>query len=116
MCNIEEYCNSVENELIRINNYVNNLIRKYENDKNINPEYYLNVLDKTLFRVGDLSQPVFQIKDELEKNYYSKSNNYKLSKKLFLDHYNAIHKPFDKTKNKVWDLIDRVKRENLDSF
>lgn len=91
-----------------------NLIQEFKkiNDKNHDEIY--NELIKILDYVGRLSTPAFQIEDELERMYtlhYPKSP--KLAKKLFNNHYNEIHKSYNKLKNKCFRMLDEVDDEYI---
>lgn len=59
--------------------------------------------------VGNLSKPAFEIGDELEGLYYKKyPHSPKLAKKLWLDHYETIHKKYNILKNRCFKILDKL--------
>ena len=72
---------------------------------------------KVLDLVGELSMTRFDVRDSLEEKYkiqYCKSPE--LGKKLYLEHYESIHKPYDKIKNKCFELLGRIDPKNEIEF
>jgi len=64
------------------------------------------IVDTVLGVVGDLSDTRFEIRDQLEEHYskhYIKSPE--LGKKIFLEEYHDLHKPYDRVKNKCFELL-----------
>lgn len=67
------------------------------------------VVSTVLDAVGELSQPAFDVREKMEEDYnlkYLKSPA--LGKELFLKHYESLHKPYDKLKNKCFDLLNKI--------
>lgn len=61
--------------------------------------------------VGDLSIPMFNIQDQLEKNYnrmYKSSPE--LAKKLYLEHYHELHRPYNILKNRCFTLLEDMEK------
>lgn len=59
--------------------------------------------------VADLSLPAFGIQEEIETRYYRMYRHApELAKKLFLDHYNEIHKPYNTLKNRCFTLLEDI--------
>jgi len=68
-------------------------------------EYIIRVLDF----VGQLSTPAFGIENELERMYVLRYVHApELGKKLWLDHYETIHYPYNKLKNRCFKLLDEL--------
>lgn len=68
---------------------------------------YNDILLNLLDQVGDLSIPAFEIRDVLEKNYITRhKGDHKNARKLFIKHYESIHKPYDQAKNNIWKLLE----------
>ena len=71
--------------------------------------YYYEELIRLLAYLGKLSIPASLINEELEKMYlrkYSKSPH--LAKKLWLNHYGNIHRPYNALKNKCFKMLDEL--------
>lgn len=67
--------------------------------------------------VGGLSMPAFEINNELEEMYKMKFlRSPELAKKLWLDHYGEIHKPYNILKNRCYRLLDVLNAEYLEKF
>jgi hypothetical protein len=68
--------------------------------------------DTVLGVVADMSTSRFEIRDQLEEDYkmkYLKSPE--LGKTLFFEHYDKIHQPYDKIKNRCFDLLSKFDPE-----
>lgn len=98
------------NEIYRV---VKNLQKKFEQEKRTVPrptekniETIDYVLRKCLRKVADMSMTRNEIESQLKDHYtttYAKKPA--LGKKLFLEHYFSLHKPYDKVKNITWKMI-----------
>lgn len=67
------------------------------------------IVDGILCIIADLSMSRFEIRDMLEEAYskqYVKSPA--LGKKLFIKEYEELHEPYDKIKNKCFDLLGKL--------
>lgn len=89
------------------NKYIDFLINESFNglEHTILYEEIMKVLDY----VGRLSMFAFTLEDEIEKMYvmyYKHAPN--LAKKLWLDHYNEIHQPYNVQKNRCFKLLDDI--------
>ena len=59
--------------------------------------------------IGELSMTRFDVRDSMEEDYKKKYlNSPALGKKIFLEHYEGLHKPYDKVKNKCFDLLRKI--------
>lgn len=59
--------------------------------------------------VGELSMTRFDVRETMEQEYHTKfPQSPELGKKLYLDHYENLHKPYDKIKNKCFDLLSKI--------
>lgn len=64
---------------------------------------------KVLDYVGRLSMPAFTISEDLERMYTIRYNHSpELARKLWLDHYEDIHHPYNLLKNRCFKLIDEL--------
>ena len=64
---------------------------------------------KVLDYVGRLSMPAFTISGELEELYTIRyKHSPELARKLWLDHYEDIHHPYNLLKNRCFKLIDEL--------
>lgn len=81
-------------------------------------EKVTKLLSDILYKVGDMSIPIFEIRETMEEKYAKKYvKSPALGKKLYLEHYENVHKPFDKLKNrtfKVINILDPFDDEELD--
>jgi hypothetical protein len=60
-----------------------------------------------LYMVGELSMPIFALREEMEEAYSKKYvKSPALGKKLYLEQYENVHKPYDKLKNKAFKIIN----------
>lgn len=111
-----EYDFNLPNHVNELNN-AENMIEKYQKElKNlqnlgtVNNHDYLALYEKViniLDYVGMLSLPAFNIEDKLEDLYTNKYIHFpELAKKLWLDHYKTIHRPYNILKNRCYSLLD----------
>jgi hypothetical protein len=64
---------------------------------------------RVLDYVGRLSMPVFAVEDEMERLYIMRyPHSPELAKKLWLDHYEDIHHPYNLLKNRCFKLIEEL--------
>jgi hypothetical protein len=71
------------------------------------------MISTVLEATGEMSLTRFDIREDLEQQYnkhYLQSPA--LGKELFLKHYEKLHKPYDKIKNKCFDLLKKVDPQN----
>jgi hypothetical protein len=67
---------------------------------------------RVLDYVGKLSMPAFAVEDQLEEMYAIKfKHTPALAKKLWLDHYEVIHKPYTLLKNRCYRLLTELDKE-----
>lgn len=102
-----------------------NLLTKIVNDiqwhKNVEkeiPPTKLNLMvyttDYVIGAVGDMSLSVFDIRDSLEEEYFKQyKKNPLLGKTLFLEEYEKLHKPYDRLKNKCFELLFKLDPKGL---
>lgn len=107
-----------ERHIIDIQNEVKSIsskMRKDELNDELSEEKLTNYNEKLialLNKVGDYSQPAFDIRDTLERNYTTRyKDDPKKGKDLFIKHYASIHKPYDSLKNSIWKLLDLTLEE-----
>jgi hypothetical protein len=71
-------------------------------------EQIIRVLDY----VGELSLPAFGIEDDLEQLYIKRYPHCPvLAKKLWLDHYENVHHPYNLLKNRCYKLLEELDTE-----
>lgn len=104
--------NKIEKIKIRLN-----FIKKTKTiDDNIHVTMFEEIV-QVLDYVGRLSSPAFEIQDELEEIYKMKFlKSPELAKKLWLDHYGMIHKPYNVLKNRCHRLLDELDEVYEDKF
>lgn len=87
-------------------------LAKLETRESINDkehELLFEEIIKVLDYVGRLSMSAFTISGELEELYTMRYNHSpELARKLWLDHYENIHHPYNLLKNRCFKLIDEL--------
>jgi len=80
----------------------------YDND--IPDKIYFNVVDEILeilYKVGGLSEVIFEIRNDLEEKYsYAFRHSPLLAKKLWQKHYHELHKPYNSIKDIAFSYLD----------
>lgn len=72
---------------------------------------------KLLTQVGELSKCVFNIMDTLDVMYFTKyKNSPELSKKLWLEHYDELHRPYTKLKNRCFRILDELDEKYFEKY
>jgi len=111
--NILDIIPNIDRKLKEISNKVDLILLDIRKDKhrgNFNSEVKNNYNKKLILlleKVGDYSQPAFNVRCLLENNYINRyKNDSKKGSELFLNHYSSIHKPYDTVKNKIWKLLN----------
>lgn len=83
-----------------------------QSQKILDDKTFVSMYEQTvqmLDYVGNLSKPAFDIGDDLEEMYYMKyPNTPKLAKKLWLDHYETIHKKYNTLKNRCYRILEEL--------
>ena len=109
--NLPNYTNELQNAasaILKLKEEIF-LINLNKNIDDRSHEIMFERIVKVLDYVGNLSQPSFEIEDELEKIYIMNySHSPELAKKLWQDHYESIHHPFDLLKNRCFRLIEEL--------
>jgi hypothetical protein len=111
-------------QLNKITKVGKNVMKKFDLDKRSYPplteksvETMDYILHKCLRKTADLSMSINEIETKLKDHYtctYTKSPE--LGKKLFLDHYFSLHKPYDKVKNMLWKAIFTITEYKKNKF
>lgn len=111
-------------QLKEIKRVAKNIMKKFDREKQFFPrptqeniEAMQYVLNKCLRKVADLSMSRGEIQTQLN-DHYTKTfiNNPALGKKLFLEHYFNLHKPYDKIKDYLWKSIFILKEYHEKHF
>lgn len=112
--NLPNHCN----ELQKASDIIKELTNRFDKFQfhafitDVEHDTTYNETIKILDYVGRLSNYVFNIEEDIERMYrkqYPKSPE--LSKKLCFDHYEELHKPYTRLKNRCFRLL-----EDLDDF
>ncbi|MCK9544442.1 MAG: hypothetical protein M0R03_20680 [Novosphingobium sp.] len=91
------------------------IVNKTLND-NVHLILYEEII-RVLDYVGRLSMQVFEINEELEKQYlfkYKKSPA--MARELWLNHYDRLHRPYSLIKNRCFKLLDRLDMGYVDIY
>ncbi|MFA5366670.1 MAG: hypothetical protein WC333_02200 [Dehalococcoidia bacterium] len=69
---------------------------------------------RVLDYVGGLSRAAFAVQEEVEAVYFRKyKSTPALAKKLWLDHYALIHKPYNRLKNRCFRMLEELDEEHI---
>lgn len=105
---LPDNCNELsmaEDAIDKLKHKIKNLKSITDNEHTLIYEEIIRVLDY----VGRLSMPYFEIAEELECLYVIKyPHSPELAKKLWLDHYELIHKPYNLLKNRCFRALDEL--------
>lgn len=105
----EEYLNELKLKLATV------IVNETIDDKS--HEQFFEDTMKVLDYVGRLSIPCFKINYELERMYINKyPHSPALAKKLWLDHYESIHRPYNLIKNRCFRTINDIDQAYRDKF
>lgn len=94
--------------IIKLRTKLNNVIYS----KKISPTEHTLMFEEivqVLDYIGNLSQTVFDIEEELEKQYtlhYHQAP--KLGKKLYWNHYESLHHPYSLLKNRCHRMLEEL--------
>jgi len=58
--------------------------------------------------IGEMTDPLFACREKLESNYFTKISDPVLARKMFLNEYESMHKPYDQVKNIAWALYYKI--------
>jgi len=80
-------------------------------------EYYYEETMRILDYVGKLSTPASALSNEIEEMYMLKfKHSPALAKKLWLDHYQDIHHPYNILKNRCWRILNILDAKYIFKF
>jgi len=113
-----------DNELSKAGDVIENLKNKVNkcitSVELITDKQFVRVYEeiiRVLDYVGRLSMPAFAIEDELEEMYKMRFLRApELGKKLWFDHYEDIHRPYNKLKNRCFKLLDEWDNYYIDLY
>jgi hypothetical protein len=72
---------------------------------------------RVLDYVGNLSVPVFKIEEELEAMYIMQFKHApQMAKKLWLDHYDYLHRPYTLLKNRCYRMLEDLDNEYISLY
>jgi len=115
--NLPNYVNELSNAESQIEGlkYKLDIITK---KKNIDDKLHDAMYEKTckiLEYVGKLSMPAFEVEDLLEEMYAIKfKHSPALAKKLWLDHYENIHHPYNLLKNRCYKILTELDKQYIE--
>lgn len=95
-------------------------VKKMSENNHIDAEthsYYYNLICRELDKIGKLSMPALDCFDKLEEMYILKyQQNPELGKRIWMDHYRDINRPYSLLKNRCTNLLqdlDQVYRKKF---
>jgi hypothetical protein len=108
------------NELSKADSVIDKHKRKleaFQANGNIDDKSHTELFEeivRALIYVGRLSEPAFEIGDELEAMYTLQfKHSPSLAKQLWLEHYEDIHRPYTVLKNRCYRLLDMLDEEYI---
>jgi hypothetical protein len=111
------------NELSKAEEVIEKLKLKIKDiivNKTINDKIHTTLFEeiiRVLDYVGNLSVPFFKVEEKLEELYILQySHSPKLAKKLWLDHYEFIHHPYNLLKNRCFRMLDELDEAYIKRF
>jgi hypothetical protein len=91
--------------------------QKFRNLTNKSHTSLYEEIVRVLDYVGHLSIPAFNIEEELEAMYVKQFKHAPaLGKKLWLDHYDYIHRPYTLLKNRCYRLLEDLDNEFISLY
>jgi hypothetical protein len=69
---------------------------------------YANDVLTILQYVGELTDPLFADRDNIEAKHFALIKNPKTAREMFLNEYESKHKPYDQVKKYGWDVFYRI--------
>jgi hypothetical protein len=114
--NLPNHCN----ELSKAEEVIEKLKKRFEViqiQHSINDATHLELFEeavKVLLYIGKLSEPAFEVEDEIEKLYtFQYKHEPCLGKQLWLEHYEEIHHPYTILKNRCFRLLEELDKEYI---
>lgn len=104
-----------QEEFKKLENFISKIKKQLNiisNQKSLTKDKYTDIwneISRGLFFIGNLSKPVFNLRDSLEEKYKKTYiNSPELAKNLFLKHNQNMNKPYDKYKNRLYKLFNEL--------
>lgn len=114
--NLPDYTNQLE----EARNYINEIkikLQETKKNKKLPLKTYETLYDsitKALLYVGTLSMPAFNIEEKIEDTYLEIYKDApELGKKLWLDHYGEIHRPYNVLKNRLFRMFEELDEQYI---
>ena len=108
--NHEKELVEAENLLKKVQTKVTNVTVALSEERR---KYFLSLTTDILYLIGEHSQPIFDLREVIEKEYTTKYlKSPALGKKLYLEYYEGLHKPYDRLKNRAFKLIKLIDPTN----
>lgn len=102
----EQYIREIRKEFKECTNNKQLPLKTYET-------LYDNIT-KALLYVGTLSMPAFNIEEKIEDTYLETYKDApELGKKLWLDHYGEIHRPYNVLKNRLFRMFEELDEQYI---
>jgi hypothetical protein len=112
-----------KDELLKAESLIDKIKIKFEQHqkfKNLTGKSHTSLYEeivRVLDYVGNLSTVVFQIEEELEAMYILQFKHApQMAKKLWLDHYDFLHRPYTLLKNRCYRLLEDLDNEYLSLY
>ena len=107
--NLPDYCNELSSAEDKIEK-IKIRFKKCQDENIITNIEYTALYEETtkvLDYVGRLSIPAFNVEDELKEQYFQQFRHTPaLAKKLWLEHFQSIHHPYNLLKNRCFKLLE----------
>jgi hypothetical protein len=111
------------NELCKAEDCIEKLkgkLEAFQKFKNLTDKSHTSLYEeivRILDYVGGLSVPAFKIEEELEEMYVRQFKHAPaMGKKLWLDHYDYIHRPYTLLKNRCYRLLEDLDNEYISLY
>lgn len=100
-------------ELKKVDEYISELKKKITTvrlSQKMNVREFSKLNNKiinTLYYVGELSEPAFAAEHKIENTYFNiHENQPELARHEWQKHYETIHRPYNKYKNRLYRMLD----------
>ena len=107
-------------ELLKAEEVIKIIQKRFEviqTQKSINNATHLELFEeivRVLLCVGKLSEPAFEIENDMEKLYTLQFKHEPcLGKQLWLEHYEELHRPYTVLKNRCFRLLEELDKEYI---
>lgn len=99
---------AVESTIEMVKDTINGNVKSLQNNVR---QRLLMIATNQLDLLGELSLPIFQMRVDMEKRYLNEYG-YREGRRMFIEHYTSLHKPYDELKEVVFELIEKLDPKN----